>query len=51
MKKLVFTIQVIILLAMIPVYVIVELNHKKEKAAAVYLASGIEEGIEIKNIK
>jgi hypothetical protein len=31
MKKLVFTIQMVALMAMLPVYLVVELNHKAER--------------------
>lgn len=51
MKKLVFTIQVIVLLAIFPVYLVVELNHQKEKPTAAYQASAFQEEIEINTIK
>lgn len=51
MKKLVFTIQMVALIAMFPVYLVAELNHEKVKSPVENPASAIEETTEKNNVE
>lgn len=51
MKKLVFTVQMIALIAMFPVYLVVELSQEKVQSTVENPASSIEQPLEKDNVQ